>query len=331
MTEYERSREVRHPVGVHGTVTVRVAAADVRVRGVEGDEARVVLRYALRAPDDAAAARIEEEFLSRLRRGEGRLEVETADGRRVSIDSLGPLGVIARAFGVAGDSRMELEVDVPRGSLVTVETISGDIVAEALGGSQSYRTISGDVMVAGSGDVRVQTTSGDARVQGSGDIGLEWHSVSGDLRAAAPGLRAVELDTMKGDAWLQGRFSSGTEHRARSVSGDLRLAPIGGMTVQMRSVSGAVRSEVPHRMEGRPGQYVLVVGDASARFRFESMSGDLLVLAAEQAAPAPATTASAPEPGAVELPGQLDVLRALERGEIDVDEALRRIGESSHA
>ncbi len=331
MPEYERSREVRHAVGARGTVTVRATAAGVRVHGVDGDEARVRLKYALRAPDDAAAARIEAAFLSRLQRGNGRLEVETADARRVSIDSLGPLGVIARAFGASGDSRMVLEADVPRDATVTVDTISGDLAVEALGGPQLYRTISGDVTVAGSGDVRVQTTSGNVRVQGSGEIGLEWHSVSGDLRAVAPGLRAVELDTMSGDAWLQGRFSSRIEHRARSVSGDLRLAPIGGMTLQMRSVSGAVRSEVPHRMEGRPGQYVLVVGDASARFRFESMSGDLLILAAEQAAPASATTGSAPASGTVEKPRQLDVLRALERGEIDVDEALRRIGESSHA
>ena len=331
MTDHDHSREVRHTVGAHGTIAVRAAAAHVRVRGVDGDEARALLRYSLRPSDDAAAARIEEEFLSRMRHGDGRLEVETAGGRRSASERLGPLGVIARAFGVAGDSRMELELEVPRGAAVTIETISGDVVAEALGGPQSYRTISGDVTVAGSGEMRVQTISGDVRVQGSGDTGLEWHSVSGDLRAAAPQLRRVELDTMKGDAWLEGHFSSEIEHRARSVSGDLRLAPTGGMTVQVRSVSGSARSEVAHRMEGRPGSYMLMVGDASARFRFESMSGDVLVLAAEQAATATATGAPAGAPATGEVSGHLDVLRALERGEIDVDEAMQRIAAASRA
>ena len=319
MPAYERSREVRHAVGEHGDVSLRSVAGPIRVRGIDGAEARVVLRYALRAPDDAAAARIEEEFIARLERGDGRLAATTADSRHAVIDVPGPLGALARAFGVAGDRSMELEAEVPHGAAVSVETVSGDVVAEGLDGRQRYHTLSGAVTLGCSGELRVETTSGDTRVDAPAPTGLEWHSVSSRVRATAPVWTSVRLDTMSGDAWLAGRLAAGPDHQARSVSGDVRLAGAGGVLIETRSVSGTVRSEVEHRIEGRAGRNSVVVGDGSSRLSFESMSGDLLVLR-------PVDTAAPGDPF-----DQLAVLRALERGEIDVDEAMRRMEGSGRA
>jgi hypothetical protein len=364
MPAYERSREIRHAVGAHGEVSLRTVSAPVRVHGVEGNEARVVLRYTLRAPDEAAAARIEEEFMARLERGEGRLAASSGDARHVLIDGPGPFAALARAFGVGGDRSMELEADVPRGASISVETVSGDVVADGLEGTQRYHTLSGDVVLACAGGLRVDTTSGDTSVQAPGPASLEWHSVSGDIRAAAPGWGQVRLDTLSGDAWIAGRLGESAEHRARSVSGDLRLAVTGGVRVDARAVSGTIRSEVEHRVQGRAGHGSVLVGDGAARLSFESMSGDLILLrptepdgrtgeGARAAEPVSATgviathgtgdagaagagsaASTAGHPGeapAADQSDQLALLRALERGEIDVDEALRRMQEVGRA
>jgi hypothetical protein len=77
-----------------------------------------------------------------------------------------------------------------------------------------------------------------------------------------------------------------------------------------------------------------VVGDGAALFRFRSMSGDVRVAGGsethEQPAPArtPTAPAAPPEPPAVpERTDSLEILRALEAGEIDVEEATRRLEE----
>jgi hypothetical protein len=68
----------------------------------------------------------------------------------------------------------------------------------------------------------------------------------------------------------------------------------------------------------------LVAGDGSARLRFRSLSGDL-EFNTHGARDTSQHSASEPAQDEPETADALDVLRALERGEIDVDEASRRL------
>ena len=380
MPEYERTREVRHTVGERGEVVLRTIAASVRVRGIDGDEAHVVLRYALRSPDEAAARRVEDAFDAKVLREDGRLEAGSGEGP-VSIDlpgamAAGTLASIARAFGLGTDARLELEAALPRAAALTLETVSGRVSVTGMSGVQRLRTVSGDLALVGAGgDIRIDTTSGDMSVDSAADVRLDWHSLSGDLRAAATLFRAVRLDSLSGDAWLEGALAPADEHRVRSVSGGLRIAPVGGLVADVWSISGSVRSELPHRLDGAPGRRVLVIGDGGPRLRFESMSGRLHVTrprdrdhvpagagperddqarggsaSAESSAGGPTGpdggTGSpaqdhafgnpvrdgrpAPDRPSIEV-DQLEVLRAVERGDIDVEEAMRRLRVTSHA
>lgn len=350
MTGYERTREIRHTVGPAGEVVVHSIAANVTVRAVAGDEARAILRYALRSPDDAAAQRIEDAFDSAVIRGPGRLEVSSVEraiaGDLPSAIANGTLGAVARALRLAWSASMELQIDVPAGTRVAVETVSGRVSATGLTATQRYRTVSGALRISdGQGDVWVDTTSGATMLESPGRIRLEWHAVSGDLRARAATVAGMRLDSLSGDAWVEAALVPDGEYRAKTVSGDLRLAPDGGLVAEVRTISGGVRSEMPHRLEGASGRRVLVVGDGGPRVRFESMSGGLAVVRpgvrpdtapAEppQAAVPPASEppqASGPTGGAAAPEDQLAILRAVERGEIDVDEAMRRLGARSHA
>jgi hypothetical protein len=74
------------------------------------------------------------------------------------------------------------------------------------------------------------------------------------------------------------------------------------------------------------------VGDGAAAVAFSSMSGDLAVTRSRQqpAATEPAATAPATSRPATPAPDDRnEILRALERGDIDVDEAMRRLGENA--
>ena len=74
----------------------------------------------------------------------------------------------------------------------------------------------------------------------------------------------------------------------------------------------------------------MIVGDGAASVTFNSMSGDLAVTRSKQAgAPPPAEAKATSTPAPIVAGGdRLAVLGALERGEIDVDEAMRRLGEA---
>jgi hypothetical protein len=111
------------------------------------------------------------------------------------------------------------------------------------------------------------------------------------------------------------------------VSGDVRLETWSGVTVSVRGLATDVHSSLPHRLEGSADRRRLIVGDGSASMAFSSMSGDLSVSRSRQAPPPP--TPASPEaqaPPAPERDAQAAILTALERGEIDVDEAMRRLG-----
>jgi hypothetical protein len=107
---------------------------------------------------------------------------------------------------------------------------------------------------------------------------------------------------------------------------------------------------MPHRIERTDGRRVIVVGDGVARIAVATMSGDVKVgkprsreivitpnsrrparsAPTPPPAPAPAADADPPSPSAAAIAAayedaRLTILKQLERGEIDVTEAGRRL------
>jgi hypothetical protein len=146
-------------------------------------------------------------------------------------------------------------------------------------------------------------------------------------------------------------MAPGEHHRIESVSGDLQLVPAAGLRLQVSGFSSDVDSELPYREESRGGRRVLVIGDGGAEVSFRTMSGDASILAGRfsTAQPPPDATlpgearpgtkrAGPPPPGepprdaarpiAPAADRRLEILRAVERGEIDVNEATRLLEEA---
>ena len=239
---------------------------------------------------------------------------------------------------------------MPRDARVDIKAVSGDITGQYLAGEQDYKTVSGDVRLQYvGGRMTAQSVSGDVRIDSGTKLELSSTTTSGDVTVEAQSFELVRVKTVSGDVRLTGRLSEGPRHTVESVSGDLTVRSAGGLTLEPSRALDI----------GRGGRQPIVVGDGRAQLTFRSMSGDGRVTGPTGLeAPRPVRPVAPPSPaapaGAVQRSGRadgrldgglsvgaagptkqanqppatrLDILRALERGEIDVEEAARRLEE----
>jgi hypothetical protein len=312
MTERHASAGLEHEVGVEGVITLRLEHGEVRLHGSDGDRAVV-----------------------RSRRGSSldELVVERGDGS---------LAISSRRDGIFGTGRrgrgrggIALELDVPRRAAIVVESGDADVSADGLAGEQRYRTASGDVrLLEVNGTIGVDAVSGDVEVRASGTASLALRTVSGDLEIHAATIARLRATTTSGDLDIEGRFQGEGPFSIETVSGDARLAPANDVRVETSTISGDVASELEATRDGRRGRHTLVIGRGDGPLvTFRSTSGDLVVTRPTAPSSAPATESEDPVAQMTSIPAvptdevddDLAILRALERGEIDVAEAGRRL------
>jgi hypothetical protein len=316
-----------HRIGADGLFALRLRDGAVRLRGVDGDTVRVT-------------ADIDLEAAFQVDRGAGSLSLRAAHGYgRVRLPDHG------------------LEVELPRGATVVVEGTSAEFSGVGLAGDQRYQTVSGDITLSAvAGTVVIQAVSGDVSLVADGELDIQARTVSGDLEVRAGRIARLSAGTTSGDVRIAGELAAGVAHRIETVSGDMLVAPAGGIRLEATTVVGDIRSAVPHRTEGGRGRRVLIIGDGKATLETRSMSGDVRIVEARNlrpdppvapeppvAPPPPPPPVSPPRAARADTPGgppptgsstaiaaaydeeRLRILRALERGEIDVDEAGRRL------
>ena len=327
MSKVATGTSLEHRIGPRGRFSLRQASGDIQIRGVEGDTVRV------NALDDRPLSDI--------------FDIELGDDR-VEIRQRGGFDVGMRLF--SRGSSADLRIEVPHGASVSVDTGSADIDASDLSGSKAFRTASGEVRLNRfAGGVEVETVSGEIEIEGSAPLDLHLTSVSGDVQVRVPSVRRLDLGTTSGDIRLDAELAGNGPFAMRSISGDATIVARNGFRVEAESITGDLSSDLPSKRESLPGRKVLVVGRPGPTLSFRSVSGDLHVAEPRVAAPAIATTEEAMddmsptggEPGAAagapeaDAPGaeasdaedaRLEILRALERGEITVAEATDRLG-----
>lgn len=303
------TQTTEHPIGPDGLVVIRLRSGDVRLQGTDGD--RVIVR-------------------SRGGRSLRDLDIDTGDG--------------SLSIGTEHHSA-DLDLDLPARASIVVEAASADLSARGLGGDQRYRTSSGDVTLSGvGGTIAVEAVSGDVEVTALGDSTLSLRTVSGDVSLAAATLLSLEVATTSGEIEVAGRFGGDGPFRIETVSGDTRLSPVNDVRVEMETISGDLSSRLEAHRDDTSGRRVLVVGRGGPTISIRSTSGDARVDREPGGLPGggrlmPATPGSqptAPSPPDAPTPDpdtepavpdghDLEILRALERGEIDTAEAGRRL------
>ena len=265
MGTLERTETLAHRIGANGHVSVKTVSGTLRVRGIEGEEARLTVTYRIRSADQVSAERALETGRVIVDRGPSSLSVETPE-RRLSTG-------LAWLFGGARVAA-DVSIDVPWGTRIRYETMSGSIEAVALVGDQKYRTVSGDIRMWSLGGL---IEAGSI----SGSITLETRrrrTAAGqhDLRRhPGPSRRfhGTTLSTTSGSIAIVGELDPSGDHRAESISGSVDLTPLNGVTAELRAISGSIVSNVEHRLEGGRGYWRSIVGDGRAVFRVNSTSG----------------------------------------------------------
>ena len=319
---------IEHRIGETGTLTVRVASWDVEVVAVAGDVVRIRDASGASLPDGVEVERSATSFSIRQ---PNRFGVDLSSGRR--------------------SNSTKLAIEVPERANVSVQTASGDIQAAKLHGPIGVRTASGDVLLVDvGGEVQAETVSGDVAIRLDAPTTLAIKTVSGDTIVDGGRVERFAYSSTSGDLKLTSELGDGP-HAIATVSGDAIVTTRNGIRVAAQTLTGDLKSDLPHSSEGRAGQRSLIVGEGSAVVHFRSVSGDLRVVGpnghgaidaiprppAPPAPPAPPNVPTVPTPPA--LPGRdeqagaatetarLEILRALERGDIDIDQATQQLAD----
>lgn len=148
---------------------------------------------------------------------------------------------------ISMNSQLSLTVSMPdtyHGSL-GLQTVSGDpdiampLSLEAF----SFESVSGSASLTDivAGNVDLSTTSGRVEIDVSGCDKFEFHSVSGDIRAAVDSVH-TNVDTTSGRIELTGLTG---DLYARSISGDIDAAFTALGDVRVNETSGSVTLTVP--------------------------------------------------------------------------------------
>jgi hypothetical protein len=320
---------LEHAIGPDGLLAIRLRDGELRLRGVDGDSVRV---------RDINGHDLDDMFA--IDAAAGSLSLKPGRGLEIVI---GPRSM-RRGHG---RHTPELEIDVPRGATLVVEVASGDVEVDGLVGDQRYRTASGDITLrAVSGSLSIEAVSGDIDITATGDADVTARSVSGDIGLRAARLSALQLTTTSGDLRISGQFVGDGPFSMETVSGDGLFAPAGDVRVEMTSVTGDLTSDLEGKQLSERGRRGFAVGSDGPVITFRSMSGDLHIVRPSRVEHMTAAShrpaSQRPEPIAVAPPtggppvtngaiaaayddARLGILRALERGEIDVAEAGLRL------
>lgn len=234
-----------------GRVVIRLSSADVFIRGVEGEEVKLVVLK--RKPDSvlpiielsedellirSGGKKAGEEWDRKAERGLGKEIWETIWGAVSS--SLREVGIsLSVDLEQRTKDEVDLEIFLPRGLILDFLTASGDLSIQDWEGEVYFRSSSGDCKLRNiKGEGKMRTSSGDVRVEGfegplsinstSGDVNLD--EIKGELKVETVS-GDVELGKVKGD----GNFSL--------ISGDLRIEEIEG-ELKASTTSGDLQGKV---------------------------------------------------------------------------------------
>jgi Putative adhesin len=292
---------IDHAIGADGLLVLRLVDGDARLRGVEGD------RVTVRSADGESLASFD------IEPGAGSLAIRSrTDDRRAS-------------------SSGDIVVDVPAAATVMVEAGSADIVAEGLTGDIRFTTTSGDLSIRDvAGSLVAEAVSGDIEIVAPGSLAVTARTVSGDLDVRAATLERLEATTTSGDLDVIGRFAGDGPFTLETVSGDATLEPVGDVRIEFTTLTGDVYGRGIGDRSSADGEPIVVGSGGGPTIVLRSTSGDLGIRPRSGPVPLPPALAEVvppPEPPEPPEPPDagLEILRALERGDIDVDEASRRL------
>ena len=175
------------------------------------------------------------------------------------------------------------EIDGVKGAQ-RLQSVSGLIHTEASGEDFQAKTISGDILVAGTSGAKpaiytVTTVSGDLTLSKvAGEVDVE--TVSGDMTLEAGNVSRARVRTTNGDMDLNMKLPSGARLDAETINGDITLRIAGTVDAEfdVHTFNGDIEScygdETVRSRERGPGHDLnFTRGSGSARVRIKTLNG----------------------------------------------------------
>jgi len=279
------------PLGKGGSLDLSNISGDIVITGGSGDQVVIDAVKRGKTAEDLKAVQIEVTATAT------RVEVRTRypqEKRNInaSVDFVVtvPRGAIVNVKSVSGD----IKVSTIDGAL-RINTVSGDVTVNAAAQLEEARTVSGDVVVqtAGStGDITAASVSGDVTLRGVKARGFDLNSVSGNVTLTDVMCDRVKANSVSGDMSFTGPLAKGGRYTFQSHSGDVTLTTgaATGFELNASSFSGDIKSDYELTVKfggdsagaaahGPRRQAIRgTFGDGSAVIDLTSFSGDIRIV-----------------------------------------------------
>jgi DUF4097 and DUF4098 domain-containing protein YvlB len=199
------------------------------------------------------------------------------------------------------DLDSDLEIWLPAGSSLAIETVSASIRVSGVNGRLELESVSGEVTVDGAPtSADVETVSGSIELSGSETLAIaesvsgkielsgvagrvEAATVSGSIRVEASDIEQGEFEAVSGSVRFTGALSPGARLSAESHSGSvvLNLPADTSARFQVETFSGGINNgfgggEAERTSRYAPGKRLdFTLGSGDAQVRVESFSGSV--------------------------------------------------------
>jgi DUF4097 and DUF4098 domain-containing protein YvlB len=242
------------PMEAGGRFELDNISGNIAVTGIDGSD--LTIRATKRVRDDGAAGDADEALR--------RVEVEiTQRGNQVEVETQ-----YERTRDDGPSVSVDYEVNVPRGTRVTIESISGGVTIDDVDGETRVEVVSGALLltalsrlveaeavsgniqltdVASSDGLSVETISGALTLDGITAPRLEAQSVSGTISLSRVDASRMEINAVSGAVTFEGALAVDGRYEFESHSGAVRLTVPDntGFELEAESFSGTFNSDLP--------------------------------------------------------------------------------------
>jgi hypothetical protein len=241
-------------------------------------------------------------------------------------------------------------IRVPHNCDVSLRTSSGDLTVLSVTGTHFVQSSSGDINLNEvDGTILVSSASGDINLnQAKGKLGAR--TASGDISVREGRLHELSVSTASGDLNLDLLMQPEREFELKSVSGDVnvKLPHDARLSIEANTLSGDIHTRfrgeinIERRRPGKTGR--LNLNGGGLRGRIHTISGDIMVSPTRNGdngegsdqgqgtvdlsrASHEHDDITEPETKRARREAEVDILQSLERGDINVEEAMKRLSQ----
>ena len=243
-------------------------------------------------------------------------------------------GVMDLLRGDRAGATVEYTVHMPAGGALRAKNINGTVAVSGLSNRSDVNAVNGAVSLINlSGHIDAGTVNGSLRAAGLSGA-AELSTVNGSLDLTGAELAQLAARTVSGAIRAAFSIVPDGRYEFNTTNGncELTLPPESRCTLTMESVNGGVECALPHTTiasEMRPAfsSWEGAVNGGGAPVGVRTVNGRLRVFAgsaADTPGGVPAKQAAEPEKPAER--GTMGILRAVERGELSVDDAMKAMG-----